>query len=214
MTSWRDLRYLSKLFGGQSILINRIERNEEKRFDLSTFSSKRNTFADFLQKFENNTERGRAIYFLRSEIVVNPQLKADYQRPAFITSVLRNRHTGLTIWEPFDRKPEWKDRERYYCLVSGKEEFALVSPTFKQAIYSGILEELEPTETPFDLFQRLNEKKYPLTQYAEVLQVKLVPGQCLYVPAYYWVQTRTLEDHSVMLNFEYEAHSELATLFF
>jgi len=90
--------------------------------------------------------------------------------------VLRNRHTGLTIWEPFNRRPEWKERERYYCLVKGKEEFAIVSPTFKQAIYSGVLDELDPTETPLDFFVRLNEKKYPLTQYAEILKVTLTPG--------------------------------------
>lgn len=39
---------------------------------------------------------------------------------------------------------EVKDRERYVCLVKGKEEFRIVSPVYKQNIYSGVLEELPP----------------------------------------------------------------------
>jgi hypothetical protein len=43
-------------------------------------------------------------------------------------------------------------------MVKGKEEFKIVSPMFKQAIYSGVLEELDPHETPIDFFNHFNQR--------------------------------------------------------
>jgi hypothetical protein len=37
----------------------------------------------------------------------------------------------MTIWGNFQRKSEFKDRERYFCVVDGKEEFKMVSPIYK-----------------------------------------------------------------------------------
>ena len=68
-------------------------------------------------------------------------LSEDFTRPAFLTKLLSSRHTGITVWPSFPkRKAEVKDRERYICVVKGKEEFRLVSPVYKQNIYSGVLE--------------------------------------------------------------------------
>lgn len=102
------------------------------------------------------------MFFLRNEMIVSRNLQKDYDKPTFITRILRNRLTGLTMWSHFTRKPEFKDRERYYCVVSGVEEFRLVSPVYKQNIYSGVLEELAPEETPLDFFSRWNYNKFPL----------------------------------------------------
>ena len=71
------------------------------------------------------------MYYLHNEIITQKPLKDDYTKPSFITKVLRNRYFGLTIWSHFERIPEWKDKERYLCVVKGKEEFRLVSPVFK-----------------------------------------------------------------------------------
>ena len=89
-------------------------------------------------------------------MIISKNLQNDYIKPTFITKVLRNRLTGITIWKPFIRTPEYKERDRYYCVVSGLEEFRLVSPIYKQNIYSGVLEELDPTETPLDFFNTVN----------------------------------------------------------
>jgi hypothetical protein len=97
-----------------------------------------------LNKTENQTSNGKYGYFIRNEMIVNKNLQNDYIKPSFITKILRNRLTGVTIWPNFIRKPELKDRERYYCVVDGKEEFRIVSPIYKQNIYSGVLEELAP----------------------------------------------------------------------
>ena len=84
------------------------------------------------------------------------------------------------------------DRERYYCVVKGEEDFKLVSPVFKQNIYSGVIEELQPNETPIDFFDaKVDTNKYPLYAEAKVLSVTLKPGQCLFAPAFYFVQSQS-----------------------
>jgi hypothetical protein len=37
-------------------------------------------------------------------------------------------------------------------VIKGIEDFRLVSPVYKQSIYSGVIEELGPSETPIDFF--------------------------------------------------------------
>lgn len=52
----------------------------------------------------------------------------------------------------------------------------MVSPIYKQNIYSGILEELAPTETPLDFFSRWNYSKFPLAAKAKLLSAKVEAG--------------------------------------
>ncbi len=81
---------------------------------------------------------------------------ADIIKPEFLSKILRNRHTGLTMWLDFPRKPEYKERERYFCVLNGNEKFKLVSPIYKHEIYSGVLERYPPNETPLNFFKPVN----------------------------------------------------------
>jgi hypothetical protein len=71
-------------------------------------------------------------------------------------------------------------------VLKGQEEFALVSPIFRQNIYVGALEELDPSETPIDFFSP-DFKVYPFAKEVKFLYVKLKAGDCVYVPAYYYI---------------------------
>jgi hypothetical protein len=84
------------------------------------------------------------MFFIKGEMIVSKNLAQDYIKPAFISNLVRNRATGITIWRDFERRPEFKDRERYYCVIQGQENFKMVSPIYKQNIYSGVLEQLLP----------------------------------------------------------------------
>ena len=97
--------------------------------------------------------------------------------------------TTLTVWPFFNgRRPEVSERERYFCVIKGEEEFKIVSSVYKQNIYSGVLEELQPTESPIDFFSsNVDTSKFPLYAEAKVLSVTLSAGKCLFVPAFYWV---------------------------
>eukprot|EP00347_Sterkiella_histriomuscorum_P003417 403364374 len=213
--NWKDKWYLEDKFAGQSILVQRLERSDSnQKFHSFDLLNRRGTFFDLMNKTENQTENGRYSYFIKNEMLVNRELVADIEKPIFLQKILRNRLAGLTIWQPYLRKPEFKDRERYYCVLQGREQFRMVSPVHKQEIYSGVLEELAPQETPINFFQDVNVTKYPLFQDARVLDQVVEQGNCIFVPAYYWVQTHTLSDEVTMMYFEYESHSELATLLF
>ena len=131
--------YLSNEFGQQSVLINKVTMMD-KNSNALNHPAKRNTFSDFLNKTQNSTWGGVFSYYIKNEMIISKQMQGDIIKPEFITKVLRNRHTGLTIWMNFPRKPEYKERERYFCVLDGTEEFRLVSPTYKQEIYSGVLE--------------------------------------------------------------------------
>ena len=163
---------------------------------LGVSSGRRNTFFDFVNRTEHEKSKsdgGKYQYFIRNELLLSKSLSADFIRPEFISKVLRARHTGLTVWPDFTntngqsvRRPEVRDRERYVCVVKGSEEFRLVSPVYKQNIYSGVLEELSPNETPLDFFKQVNETRFPLFQEAKVLSVEVPQGSCLFIPAFYW----------------------------
>jgi hypothetical protein len=181
----------------------------------SVILGRHNTFTDFANK--TKTANSKDNFYIRNELLVSKTLSNDFTRPQFIGKVLRSRFTGITVWPSFPgRKPEVRDRERYLCVIKGEEEFRLVSPVYKQNIYSGVLEELSPTESPLDFFTRVNETQYPLFSEAKILSVVAQAGQCLFVPAFYWLQsqTRTGDKHTIILSFEYESHSELLNLFF
>jgi hypothetical protein len=98
--------------------------------------------------------------------------------------------------------------------VDGSEEFRMVSPIYKQNIYSGVFEELAPEETPLNFFTNVNTTQYPLFERAKVLGVNANKGACIFVPAFYWLQTKTTSKESTLLTFEYESHSELVSLLF
>ena len=55
--------------------------------------------------------------------------------------------------QDFKRKPVFNDRERLVCLLNGKETFRMVSSIFKQNMYSGVFVDMDPLETPINLFE-------------------------------------------------------------
>ena len=74
--------------------------------------------------------------------------------------------------------------------MQGRERFKLVAPIFKQNMYSGVREELPPGVSPVDLFhepQEENVKRFPLLRQAQVYDVTLKQGDCLFIPAWWWV---------------------------
>ena len=69
----------------------------------------------------------------------------------------------------------------------------MVSSIFKQNMYSGVYEDLDPLETPINLFET-NPKliaRYRLMKASDIYEVEVMHGGCIYVPAYYWYQTET-----------------------
>lgn len=73
-------------------------------------------------------------------------------------------------------------------------------------------------ESPLDFFD-INFRLYPLAVTAKVIDVTLNAGDCLYIPAYYFVQSQTnkLDDginESIFVSKLYSPHSKFMGLIF
>ena len=118
-------------------------------------------------------------------------------------------------------------------MLKGHEEFAIVSPIFRQNLYVGALEELDPVDTPLDFFDP-DYRQYPFARDVNFLHAKLKAGDCMYVPAYFYIQSRTLgtsevygkdkkkmqgktrkdydDEESIIFTHQYAAHSQIVDM--
>ena len=97
----------------------------------------------------------------------------------------------------------------------------MLSPVFSQHAYQGAYEELKPQEVPEDVsFFNLDQSVYPLLyEVKEYIQSAILrKGDCVYVPAFYWLQYVAVwsknTDNAMFIKFQYETSSKLAELFF
>lgn len=154
-------------------------------------------------------------------------MENDAPRPYFLDSFLNLKGMTLSHVQDFKRKPVFTDSERLVCLLQGRETFRMVSSIFKQNMYSGVFMDMDPLETPINLFETDMEKiqKYKLMKIDDVYQANMEAGSCLFIPSYYWYQSRTVGESalsqlngvelsnydgmSAFITFEYESHSVL-----
>lgn len=80
--------------------------------------------------------------------------------------------------------------EQHICVLKGKETFRIVSPIFRKNIYCGELEQLNEIDSPMDFFKP-DYEKFPYAKQFEFVEIELAAGDCMYVPAYYYIQSRT-----------------------
>lgn len=105
--------------------------------------------------------------------------------------LFREENVLFTQWNDFNRKPVKTEKEQYVCVAKGNEMFRMASPIYRQNLYVGAFEELASDKTPIDFF-KLNYKKFPFVKDVKFLTVTLNEGDCLYIPAYFHYQQRSL----------------------
>lgn len=99
----------------------------------------------------------------------NKDMMADIEVPSFIEDILPFQDAYLSYTSSSDNaelktlSTETK-KETYSCVVRGSEVFRLVSPVYRQNMYSQRRPELKPHESPVDLFQpwHVNFNSFPL----------------------------------------------------
>ena len=66
----------------------------------------------------------------------------------------------------------FNNREKLVCLLQGQETFRMVSVIFKHNMYSGVFMDMDPLETPINLFESDTEKiqKYKLMKIEDVYE--------------------------------------------
>lgn len=102
--------------------------------------------------------------------------------------MLRARERTYTQWKNFQRRPKKIIHEHHICLIDGKETFVLVSPIYRQNIYVGHFEKYLKHDTPMDFFNP-DFDKYPDAEDVNFLSVTLEAGDCIYAPAFYYIQS-------------------------
>lgn len=92
-----------------------------------------------------------------------------------------------TQWRHFEgRKATRLEYEQHLCVYQGTETFRLVSPIYRKNLYVNVYHEEHNNTTPIDFFN-VDYKSYPLAGQFNFLEVTLKAGDCMYVPAYYYV---------------------------
>ena len=138
----------------------------------------------------------------------------DIVAPAYITAFQRPTKTLLTIWEDFIRFPRHSHVENLFCVIQGTEVFKVVSPIYKQNIYTGVFDEYGFDSSPVDLFNP-DYDMFPLMKHSNILETTVEAGDCIFVPAQYWYQSQTKgEKKTIMINYGFQPHSELFNIFF
>jgi hypothetical protein len=110
------------------------------------------------------------------------------------------------MWPQFERKPIQVQNEQVICVVTGKEEFKIASGIFRQYLYVGVFDELEIDSVPEEInFFDIDKEKYSLVnQLSETGAIQttvLNAGDCMYLPSFYFWQSRTHMDDTTMLSF-------------
>lgn len=71
-------------------------------------------------------------------------------------------------------------------MYHGKEQFKLVNPIYRKNIYANVFDGWHNNMTPVNFFD-VDLKKYPLVAQFNFIDVTLNAGDCMYIPAYYFM---------------------------
>ena len=105
---------------------------------------------------------------------------------SMLNTFLRPVNVKYTQWTNFQRRPVRIEHEQHICVMEGTEKISLVSPIFRDNLYVGEVPGLGKDDTPLNFFD-LNREKYPLLTQINFLDAILEAGDCVYVPAYFYV---------------------------
>ena len=78
--------------------------------------------------------------------------------------------------------------EKFICVLKGKERFRMISPVYRPNILVNHLEKMQKDESPLDFFNE-EHLNMALTKDAQFLDAEVSAGDCLYVPAYFYIQS-------------------------
>lgn len=215
---WKDQEYLVKM----------TKLTQSKNYAKTAQADSQDELNENLEQIDKIKEEGLAGYdfssgmpFLQNLwIFYNQDLEEDYQFPEFLHNTIKLRDSYLSYYNEVNNDElkgfaKQHSSEVYSCVTQGVEIFRLVAPYFKRNMYSGVREELKPNVSPVDLFHEdvhENLSVFPLLRQIQLHEVVLTEGQCLYIPAWWWSQSKTISDdgkNTLMIDFEYAAHSEL-----
>jgi hypothetical protein len=177
---WRNESYLKETSGEEVIYA---ESQHDHRFAYFTEGAKRvyMTYGDFLEKFSD--ENRKVHYYYSFEDPPGP-LKDDIINPPIMDALFFLKK--VTYWHGYGTltKPHTDAMENMMCVMEGYKNFTIVSPLDRAYVYAGY-NGLPNNYSPIE-FVDPDYEAYPLFKKARVSTVHIAPGDCLYMPAYWW----------------------------
>ena len=179
---WQNETYLIEQAGDEIIYA---ERQTDNRFAYFTAGAKRVylTFREFLQKFR---EENRTYHYYYSFEDPPGVLKNDVELPGLMNELLDI--DLITYWHGYGTltRPHTDAMENMMCVFAGYKNFTIVSQYDRKFIYAGELG-LPDNYSPVE-FVMPDYEKWPLLKEARIKTVQILPGDCLFLPAYFWHQ--------------------------
>ena len=179
---WQNETYLIEKAGDEIIYA---ERQEDNRFAYFTDGAKRVylTFREFLTKFREENRKYHYYYSFEDPPGI---LKKDVELPDLMNDLMDI--SVVTYWHGYGTltKPHTDSMENMMCVYAGYKNFTIVAPYDRKWIYpghGGLPSNYSPVE-----FVDPDYEKWPLFKKARVKTVHIAPGDCLFLPAYYWHQ--------------------------
>ena len=122
--------------------------------------------------------------FIKQKYTYDPEKNpVKYQ----IQHILQLVNRLYTQWEDFDgRRAKRLEYEQHICVYKGVEKFRMVSPIYRKNIYVNVFEGYHNNTTPVDFFN-VDLEQFPLTAQFNWIEAELRAGDCMYVPAYYYL---------------------------
>lgn len=139
--------------------------------------------------------------------------------------MLEQTSIKLTYWGKFKRLPKFTREEKLICQFEGTEEYRLLA--FQNALkfsqrhqcsrgLNGLRDCMFVDEPLFDMFSGIEQENSSLEPVVQ--RVVLKKGDCLFVPAFSWIQSRSLPEHELdvyprtgFVSVNFRAHSVLAS---
>lgn len=161
------------------------ERQTDNRFAYFTDGAKRVylPFKEFLEKFR---EVDREYHYYYSFEDPPGVLKNDVELPGLMNELMDI--DIVTYWHGYGTltKPHTDAMENMMCVYAGYKNFTIVSQYDRKHIYAGengLPDNYSPVE-----FVAPDYERFPDFKNARVKTVQIMPGDCLFLPAYYWHQ--------------------------
>jgi hypothetical protein len=177
---WQNETYLKEMAGEEVIYA---ERQHDNRFAYFTEGARRvyMTYGEFLEKFKE--ENRTAHYYYSFEDPPGP-LKDDIVNPPIMDAVFALKK--VTYWHGYGTltKPHTDSMENMMCVLEGYKNFTVVPPYDRDLVYAGH-NGLPDNYSPIE-FVNPDYDRYPKFKEARIKTIHIAPGDCLYLPAYWW----------------------------
>lgn len=177
---WTNETYLLEQAGDEIIYA---ERQTDNRFAYFTEGARRvyMPFREFLEKFR---EENRTFHYYYSFEDPPGILKDDVELPGLMDDLFEV--SIVTYWHGYGTvtRPHTDSMENMMCVFEGYKNFTIVPQYDRQYIYAGY-NGLPDNYSPVE-FVWPDYEKWPMLEQARIKTAHILPGDCLFVPSYYW----------------------------